>query len=304
LAYRSLFAPHSTNDDEPAIATTLVSFTSLFAALSVLAVGGVLTWLFKYKAAQSLWLTISLAFVSSPTIDAFGVGTTADTFAAFGFTGMTTAQIQAGVLSAVTNDYLGYPTGGLSPLPAGKELNINFVMSTLITAPGNGDPEYYFVAIGTNTTSDPFLGQACLGCVRTSGGVSFPGNNHAIVGSILTDVIQGALGGLATTDAQRINLIAGTVSHEVGHALSLPHPASALANPGASTFSLMATGAAPTNMPNSQRVLDRAFGYTEFSQLITAIGVRDVSVPEPASLATLALGSVLIVLRARRRTRA
>ena len=71
-------------------------------------------------------LTISLAFVSSPTIDAFGVGTTADTFAAFGFTGMTTAQIQAGVLSAVTNDYLGYPTGGRSPLPVGMQLIGNY----------------------------------------------------------------------------------------------------------------------------------------------------------------------------------
>lgn len=43
-------------------------FTGLFAALSVLAVGGVLTWLFKYKAAQSLWLTISLAFVMGGTL--------------------------------------------------------------------------------------------------------------------------------------------------------------------------------------------------------------------------------------------
>ncbi len=43
-------------------------FTSLFAALSVLAVGGVIVWLFKYQAAQSLWLTISLAFVMSGTL--------------------------------------------------------------------------------------------------------------------------------------------------------------------------------------------------------------------------------------------
>lgn len=43
-------------------------FTGVFAALSVLAIGGVLTWLFKYRAAQSLWLTISLAFVMGGTI--------------------------------------------------------------------------------------------------------------------------------------------------------------------------------------------------------------------------------------------
>lgn len=43
-------------------------FTGVFAALSVLAIGGVLAWLFKYRAAQSLWLTISLAFVMGGTI--------------------------------------------------------------------------------------------------------------------------------------------------------------------------------------------------------------------------------------------
>ena len=270
---------------------------------AVLALGA---GLLVHTAERAEALTISLAFVTSPTLDVFSVGTTAETFAAFGFTGMNTAQVQAGILAAVTNDYLGYPTGGPSPLPAGKELNINFVMSTSITAPTNGDSEYYFVSIGANTTSDGFLGQACVSCVRkpVETGPNFGVTNGMIVGSILTDVIASALGGLATTDTQRINLIAGTVSHEIGHALSLPHPSSALTNPGASSFSIMATGAPPTNMPNSQRILDRAFGYTEFDQLIDAIGVRDVSVPEPASLATLALGSVVILLRARRRTRA
>lgn len=43
-------------------------FTSVFAALSVLAIGAVLVWLFKYQAAQSLWLTISLGFVMSGTL--------------------------------------------------------------------------------------------------------------------------------------------------------------------------------------------------------------------------------------------
>lgn len=42
--------------------------TWLFALLSVAAAGGVIAWLFVFRAAQSLWLTISLALIMSGTL--------------------------------------------------------------------------------------------------------------------------------------------------------------------------------------------------------------------------------------------
>ena len=248
-------------------------------------------------------LTISLDFVTGPTTDVFAVGTTTATYGAYGFTGLSTAQIQISIYNAVVMDYLGFPditANALSPLAAGKQLNLSFVTSSSAVAPGNGDPEYYHVAIGNSTAVQVFLGQACFTCVRTAGGVGPTGvSNGNIVGSILVDNIAG-LASLATTDQQRINLLAGTVAHEIGHTLSLDHPLSATANPGASTFSLMATGASPTNMPNSDRILDRSFSYVEFSQLIGAVGVHDAqSVPEPASALILAFGGAIVMLRRR-----
>jgi hypothetical protein len=251
------------------------------------------------KPAQAL--TIVLNFVPSATTDIFSVGTLPETFATWGFTTLDLAGIRAATLAAVRNDYLGYPTVGAnasSPLPNGKELNINFTLSNGTTGPGNGDSEWYYVAIGDANPNQGFLGQACLGCVRNSSGVSTTANG-GIVGSILTDTIAGLLS-LATSDAQRINLLAGTVAHEIGHTLTLVHPSGPLANPGASAYSLMGTGASPTNMPNAERVLDRSFAYTEFNQLIGSVGLRNVSpIPEPSTTALLAVGVLVCAWRMR-----
>jgi hypothetical protein len=249
------------------------------------------------KPAQAL--TVVLDFVSGATTDAFGVGTLPETFSTWGFTGLDLNGVRNAVLGAVVNDYLAYPTFGanpLSPLPNGKQLNINFVISNGQTPPSNGDSEWYYMAIGDANPNQGFLGQACLGCVRNSSGVSTVANG-TIFGSTLTDSIASLLS-LATSDAQRINLLAGTVAHEIGHGLTLVHPNSALANPGASTFSVMATGAAPTSMPNIERTKDRAFAYTEFSSLIQSVGLRDVSpVPETGTTLMLAMGLVMLGLR-------
>jgi len=250
-------------------------------------------------------LTIVLNFVAAPTTDLFNVGTLPETFASWGFTSLNLAGIRAATLSAVNTDYLGYPTAAAnasSPLPVGKELNINFSFSNGLTGPGNADSEWYYVAIGDAQPNQGFLGQACLGCVRNSAGVSTTANG-AIVGSVLTDTIAGLLS-LATSDQQRINLLAGTVAHEIGHTLTLVHPAGALANPGASPYSIMGTGASPTNMPNAERVKDRSFAYTEFSQLITSVGLRNVTaVPEPGTYLLMVMGVAAIVLRSRKARR-
>lgn len=243
-------------------------------------------------------LTFSLSFVSDPTSDIYGVGTTAADFAPFGFVGMSSSLIQANILAAVTDDYLGYAPGGPSPLPAGKQLNINFVTSSSISPPTGHDPEYFHIAIGTGTTGGGFLGQACFECVRTATGVGpyVTSPSGSIVGSVLTDQIA-SLALSAVSNVQRINLIAGTISHEIGHTLSLPHPSGPSANPGESAFSLMATGAAPSYMPSQERVLDREFSYAEFNQLIAAVGLRDlVSVPEPSTLVLYLLGSLMVVI--------
>ena len=246
-------------------------------------------------------LTIVIDFVPSLTTDIFGVSSVNESFASWGFTGLDVAGVRSATLAAVMQDYLGYPSVGAnlsSPLPNGKELNINFTVSTGLTGAGNGDTEWNYMAVGDAQPNQGFLGQACLGCVRNSAGVSTSANG-SIVGSILTDSIAGLLS-LATTDAMRINLLVGTVAHEIGHTLTLVHPSSALANPGASSYSIMATGVAPTSMPSAERVKDRAFAYTEFNTLIQTVGLRDVSpVPEPTPALLLALGVVSLVLRMR-----
>ena len=245
-------------------------------------------------------LTIVLNFVSAPTTDINGVRTTPEAFTSWGFTGLLSLDaIRNATLAAVQTDYLAYPNAAqnpLSPLPVGKQLDIDFVWSNGLTGAGNGDPDFFYVDIGDANPNQGFLGQACLDCVRNSAGnASQPAG--AIVGSILTDSIA-ALLNLATNDTQRINLLAGTVSHEIGHSLTLRHPNGQLANPGASPYSLMGTGASPTLMPSSERVKDRAFAYTEFASLIQSIGLRDVSpIPEPAPALMLAVGLVAVALR-------
>lgn len=241
-------------------------------------------------------LTFGLQFVTGPTLDTFSVGTTAADYSGFGFSGMSTAQIQQSILDAVIADYLAYPTVGenpLSPLQNGLGLNIDFILTTNTLAPLNADPEYFFVAIGNGTTGESFLGQACYACVRTAAGGGASAGAGTLIGSILVDNIA-SLAGLATTNAQRIQLLAGTIAHEIGHALSLVHPNGMQANPGASPYDLMATGAEPTNMPNSERVKDRAFSYTQFDQLIGAVGTRDFAVPEPAGMWLSGMGVLLV----------
>jgi hypothetical protein len=231
-------------------------------------------------------LTFELDFVSGATTDIFAVGTTIANFTPYGF-GLNLTQIQQAALAAVNNDFLGYPTVGAdanSPLPNGRNLNVNFEVTTGLTVPLNGDLEYYYVAIGTNTTGNSNLGQACLSCVRMPI-LSGPAvSNHSIVGSVLTDNIA-SLAGLASTDAERTNLLVETISHEIGHTLSLIHPLGPEPNPGASIFSLMAI---TPEMPNSERIKDQAFSYSEFGTLINSVGLRDVaSVPGPVAGAGL-----------------
>jgi hypothetical protein len=255
-------------------------------------------------AAPAQALTVVLDFVNAPTVDRNNVGTLPESFASWGFTGLDLNGVRSATLAAVQTDYLAFPsfgTNAASPLPAGKELNINFTFSNGVTGPGNGDTEWYYMAIGDANPNQSFLGQSCVGCVRNSAGVSTIANG-TIFGSTLTDSISGLLS-LATSDAQRINLLAGTVAHEIGHALTLVHPSGQAPNPGQSLWSVMATGASPSLMPSAERVKDRAFSYSEFGNLIRSVGLRDAvtPVPETGTALMLAFGLMAIALMTRTR---
>lgn len=260
---------------------------------------------------QAHALTFVLDFFSDRT-DIFGERTVAFDYSTYGFDAMDATQVREALLNTVIDDFLGYPSvaaNGSSPLPAGKELNLDFMFGTVGLNYSAYDSEWYFIKIGSGISGDAYddgaLGQACYQCVRTSTGVkNFYGNrNTQLIGSIFTNNIDNILTSNPNrSDTELINLIAGTISHEIGHTLSLEHPNGALANPGASVYDLMATGVAPSNMPNAERFKDRDFAYSNFAQLMTAVGLRDApaAVPEPGMLGLLGLGLLGLGLMRRR----
>lgn len=243
-------------------------------------------------------LTFVLDFDTLGSSDIFGSTTNGFNSTPFGFSGLSETQIRTGILDTVTDHFRSYPTLGLnpsSPLPVGQELDIDFEIGTIGSAPTNMDSEFFFMQIGTAVPADPGLfGQACLSCVRNVAGFGANQSIGSVVGSIYTDAIS-SIARLASDNSGLFNLIAGTASHEIGHTLSLRHAGAQAPNPGESLWGVLGTGA--DGMPNSQRVLGREFTYAKFGQLISAVGTRDIQItPTPSPVPLPAMGWALFAV--------
>lgn len=250
--------------------------------------------------------------------------------AAFGFATTAAAdQLIQSIVTELNHDYHDIPTtgmNGLSPIPDGKMLDIDFVTGVIGQPPPNGASEYYYVQIGT-AVSGPnagsgTLGVAILNAVRNAAGAADPYGYGvgAIVGSVFTNAIQ-ALGGLTPSNAlssgnlaYSTQAIEGTLAHEIGHALSLAHEQVAGAVTPNGLPTLMGTGA--IDLPNQYRIADREFSFSALSatggslhavnQLVGALGLRDrdaPAVPEPASIAQAGIAAAIGIGAAVRRRR-
>lgn len=234
----------------------------------------------------------------------------------FGFTAADRDDVTTAVLNSVASKFQQYPTMGddaASPISDGNQLDIDFVIGAYNapdpnTLPSNGDQDFFVVQIGSVAVgqSISYLGQA-FGQARNQNGDPMTGWQGHTLASIYTDNI-GGLTNFAGDMMKTVNAIAGTVAHEIGHTLNLGHAVGKQLNPGESLWSLMATGASPSNMPNAQRLLSRQFSYGEMTALTTMVDLRTAqeaagapadSVPEPAGILLFAV-AVLGTVAARR----
>ncbi|MBL8817962.1 MAG: right-handed parallel beta-helix repeat-containing protein [Planctomyces sp.] len=245
-------------------------------------------------------LTFVLDFVEAgqTIVDPFGGGTfTPFDVTSFGFAASEYDTVTNAVLETVRQHYYNIPTSGVdsrSPMPDGQQLDVNFVIGDLGTAPTIGATEFYTTVIGSAPTA-PALGVAFLSAVRDASGAGpLPGfTNGSHVASVYSNQIN-ALGGLtpaditipdeppgvhydiATGDGTQIlqdaltsgnltftrNALAGTTSHEIGHTLSLTHMNVAGSVTPTGAPPIMGTGAIDT--PNQARIGLREFGYSGF----------------------------------------
>jgi hypothetical protein len=217
------------------------------------------------------------------TSDIFGTTVSDFDVTDYGFNSSQYSTVTSAILDKVKSDYQDIPDvkeDARSPFAAGKELNIDFQIGNIGTAPSNGDSEYYFMQIGDLAT-DPnnvapvgVLGIAALDGARNSSGSSDPfaigqqnWKNFA-VGSVYTNRVN-ALGGVSNKltsgnlDAT-VNAISGTLSHEIGHALSLEHMYKEQSVSPSGAAPIMGTGA--LDLPNSDRIKDREFAYSGYGE--------------------------------------
>ena len=226
------------------------------------------------------------------TSDIFGNVVSSFDVTSYGFTASQFAMVTEAIFNELQEDFFDELTG----TPAkenGLGLDINFIIGDIGIAPP-GISEYYFVQVGSGVSGPQIgaLGVAGGSVVRNSSGQG-PNNGIQVgdvVSSTFTNTIQG-IGGLNPSNALTsgnlgftTNAVVGTLSHEVGHVVSLSHinnAGSVQPTPGAAP--LLGTGA--IDLPNQLRITDREFSLSGFNdqaggeavfhipQLVDALGL-------------------------------
>jgi hypothetical protein len=249
-------------------------------------------------------LTIVLDFndPSQPnTTDGLGNVVTTFDVTAFGFSPADFSTVTQSVLEQVRSHYHDIATSDVfpqSPIPPAMELAVEFLIGDIGTPPSNGSTDFYYVQIGTGVSGQCIgaLGCASVNSIRNSAGA--PGAAvGSVIGSIFSDTIQ-SMGGLAPSNALSsgdleftTNALAGTISHEAAHGLSLAHLNWAGAVTPNGFPPIMGTGA--IDLPNQQRIGEREFAYSGFNsqnggaqqfhmnQLVSAIGLHAADGDDP-----------------------
>ena len=246
-------------------------------------------------------LTIVLDFndpTQSNTADALGNIVTTFDVTQFGFAPHAHDLVVDAIYETIRDHYfsiLASDQFAQSPLMPGKDLAIDIVIGDIGTPPANGATEYYYLQIGTAVAGEctTSLGCASLSAIRDENGVGpkLGFSSGAVVGSIFTNNIN-AINFLSPTNALTSgnidftrHAIAGTTTHEVGHAMSLLHLNRSDAITPTGLPPLMASGA--TGLPNQERIFDRDFAISgqnnedggaiqrHIQQLIDAVGVHN-----------------------------
>jgi Ca2+-binding RTX toxin-like protein len=246
-------------------------------------------------------VTVVLDFIEAnqlPFVDVLGAAQGVFNVMQFGFQASEFDTVTQAILDTVNQQYFTIPTSnvdGRSPIPQAMQLDIEFVIGDVGTAPSNGATEFYYVTIGSDIAGTGPLGVAFGSSIRDAAGNPSGGfNSGDPVGTVYSDNIQG-IGQLTPSNALMsgdlfftANAIAGTTSHEIGHALSLFHVNATGFTTPTGAFPILGTGALA--LPNQQRILPREFSYSGFDgengnaprtnvqQLVDALGLRDAPV--------------------------
>lgn len=263
-------------------------------------------------------LTVILDFNDpnqSNTADIFGNGVSTFDVTGYGFAESQRGAVYNGILNKVLGHYRNIDLGAVDPSQTGRMLDIDFVIGDVGVAPSNGDTDFYTFQIGSALPGvGSLFGVAGLGVIRSPTGVAnqFNIRRDDISGSVFTDAVNrlSGVGDQLTSGNEEatFNAISGTLSHEIGHALSLEHLNVFFSETPNGLPPLMAV--TPLGLTNEQRLMPREFSISginqedgfrqqfHIQQLINAVGTRPI--PEPSS-ALLLLISVATLSSVRRR---